>query len=922
VRICPPFVTFIGARAGKTYRATVTVKNISFNSKRLWIEGPTSEKHCIHVYTQEHFEHVNMAPCIFHKKAKSPVHFLLFSSEACDRVIQFSLCFKLSPSCYLEIEPEVDFGTVVANSTVVSKEISIINHGTALGKGAFKLEYTGSLLITIEPSSGIIETKTVQLVKVNLCTNKARVINEVAKVKLQGQDNTVLRIKANVVEQVLELLDLSDQKLECLHFGSTYFGTSKLQYGVLYNNSPEPINWVAVLVDDAIGNEVGTDLQNSTDVTLLDAKFRNKGRNTDVLNLVFCEPNQGVLQAYQKTTITFSFSPKLCREVLSYPVSPPPPPKRQDYALFMVFEIVGSKDGFLQESDHGNQPKKGKRQCVELALTGTGLPVALTVTPGLHFNFGECFVDECIDILCTLRNESQHLPVDYFFPNVAHFNIIPAKGKINPGCTKDAIFSFAPHHIGTLKVKQVMHLIGPVFSEDSCVALEMNSFHQMNLTFTGVCKATTKKMEPKILPGITPTISNETGLFPYMVSREMRRYSSSSGMALLSAAKTRIHSHRRSNSLEKNVFVAFPNDRSTSLKPGDKYEKFETIFTKVERYNYVDPDFAYTDDEEALRNAHKEYYNKYIRNRRECRLQKQEARKFKEVDNPVDIGIKPAEGLIPSRIVLPNTEHEEQNGEMDSSQKGQLLAACELAARQNRSTNRLAGEGLNAEPSTSQEKEDCSLTLTPQQLHQVVIEIKGPSTIDFGEVCAHSTSTIPLNIINNLEVHIWVQVGIECEELQQTSPLSHVVPPMSKACLPLIFESSSLGIFQKSLNYTINKKHTGSVLVLAEVVPVALELSHRELILRPMFSFLAESGFRATVKLYNPRNYPAEFSWKPIITEKGIAFSIRPAGVGVVDPYKDLECEVVWHPSFFSPEEGEFDLCVHQGNTIRLKCIA
>lgn len=31
---------------------------------------------------------------------------------------------------------------------------------------------------------------------------------------------------------------------------------------------------------------------------------------------------------------------------------------------------------------------------------------------------------------------------------------------------------------------------------------------------------------------------------------------------------------------------------------------------------------------------------------------------------------------------------------------------------------------------------------------------------------------------------------------------------------------------------------------------------------------------------------------------------------------------MVWHPSFYAPEEGEFDLCVHQGNTARLKCTA
>lgn len=42
----------------------------------------------------------------------------------------------------------------------------------------------------------------------------------------------------------------------------------------------------------------------------------------------------------------------------------------------------------------------------------------------------------------------------------------------------------------------------------------------------------------------------------------------------------------------------------------------------------------------------------------------------------------------------------------------------------------------------------------------------------------------------------------------------------------------------------------------------------------------------------------------------------------MVDPYSELDCEVVWHPSFSAPTEGDFDLCVHKGNVQRLHCVA
>ena len=44
--------------------------------------------------------------------------------------------------------------------------------------------------------------------------------------------------------------------------------------------------------------------------------------------------------------------------------------------------------------------------------------------------------------------------------------------------------------------------------------------------------------------------------------------------------------------------------------------------------------------------------------------------------------------------------------------------------------------------------------------------------------------------------------------------------------------------------------------------------------------------------------------------------------LGVVDAFKDLDCEVVFHPSFMAPEEGFFALQVHGGNTLKLKCTA
>lgn len=79
------------------------------------------------------------------------------------------------------------------------------------------------------------------------------------------------------------------------------------------------------------------------------------------------------------------------------------------------------------------------------------------------------------------------------------------------------------------------------------------------------------------------------------------------------------------------------------------------------------------------------------------------------------------------------------------------------------------------------------------------------------------------------------------------------------------------------------------MLVVAKAVSVELELSAREVILNPIPGYLAETEFRTTVSVYNPRNHPAEFTWKPIITERGTAFSIQPAK-GILCKYSVCAC--------------------------------
>ncbi|NWS28203.1 CFA47 protein, partial [Polioptila caerulea] len=806
------------------------------------------------------------------------------------------------PYCDLEVESEVNFGEMIANNKLVTKEISISNRGTT--SGVFRVLYDGVVLLNIKPARGVVKPKSVRKIKVDICTDVPGVIKEMMKVELESRGCTEVWIKGVVVEQVLKVLGVSCGKvLKCVNFGPLYFGTSKTEKVHLYNESPESMDWVAVLEDNAIGGEMGTDLQGSTDAVLHDLSLKNK--DVDVSTLILCIPNQGTLQPYEKSVITLCFSPeKFERDFEVNDTS-----LIQDYVLFLRFETVGKRDGCLQNLSGSHS------RHVDLALMGSGFPVILTFKPGTVINFKDCYLGEQAQVVCTMKNESEFLPVTFSFRKTAHFSVSPERGKLKKKSEKEVMISFSPRQIGTFEMKQIIDIIGTGVDKNNVDVLKTKSFHQIYLTLLGVCKSKRTSIVFTINPGLTPLISNATGQF---VVRGTGQLSDTAPVAILKSTQTQIHTHRKNRNCKDEALIAFPNDRAASLRPSEWNKKYRTIFTKTERYNYVDPEFAYTDSERLLREENKKHYIDFICSLRQRRLEKEAARQFYTYNNSVSIGIKPAEGLKSPNISITDFPKEEPQPKILPLDDNCMLTSRKLAAIVSKTTNKGVWSWLSPMPSSTQEKEDCSRTLTHKQLHQIFI---GPSTIDFGDVCVYSTTTKELHIINNLSVHIWIQIEIEVAELQETSPLSQVVPPLTKTHIPVVFETTTVGMFKTSFSYKINNQHIGHVLVIAHAMPIELQLSTRELILSPVPGCLAGTEFRRTVRVCNPRNHAAGFTWRPVTGDRKFAFTIKPAR-GFVEAYSDVECEVVWRPGFNTPETGQFTLCVRRGNSINLKCFA
>ncbi|KAJ0041737.1 hypothetical protein NL108_007543, partial [Boleophthalmus pectinirostris] len=919
VRVDPPVIKFVDVKVGQVYKIKVTATNIGKKLNRITFQMPSSKLFKftpsksdamvvpgLHVsglleFSPEKEEHVRSA--------------LIVHTD--NRTIEIPIqAFPLM--CCLLMNTVVDFGCVAATSQIVSKQHSIINHGSA--PGWFQVQESEDPSIKVTPSDGVVAAGATQWITVELRTDIMREINYDIIVKLQNCSPSILKIRGKVVDEQLMIFDLQGVPLSCLWFGPAYFGTSCEKTVVLRNNGPQACDWIYVLQASVSGTEPGTDLQCSTttDAALLEKMQNCSLYSPDISQVFMCSPTHGRLGAYDQTTLTLCFSPS-CKRL--HKEKENCCPFRQDYSLFLLFESVGRKHGFTHQNGSTG---------VELAVTGSGFPVSLVPSPSQKFNFLTCVIGECMDLPCVLQNLCPQLPIHFRFRKLPHFSSKPSAGIIAPGQCKNIVISFSPRQQGTFQMLQKIDVLGQVRQQrgsspsNRFEGLHLRPFHTIVLHLSAVCGSRTTHPLPQLNPGITPLVTNPTGLHPRVRLSDISLCREVVPAAVLSADKTTLHRHHREKSTisRKLEFVAFPNDRAQSLRPPTpqtqrSYEffHFRTIFTDVPRHCYVDTSYAFTQQEKEKRKRNLQMYADLFTLRRQRRQQKLQQKQQGKIENDVDIGLEPSQGLVPPKLLCKDFD---QRSTSFFWSQNQLNGKDNKASIKYKLIKEVSGL-LNAVPSTSQEMAECNRTLTIQELYQVVI---GPLSVDFGEVCVRSVCTQTLEMINHLSTHVWVQLEVDCPELQGSSPASYVLPPHSQAALTLTFQTSELGEFYRTVPYTMNQKHPGQILVQAQVVPVSLELSTDWLVLHPTSTLLARSGYRSSVTLRNHRNHPAEFTWKPVITDSGIRFSIRPASGFIVAAYKELDCEVVWHPAFSSPVEGDFDLSIHEGNKLRLHCVA
>lgn len=79
------------------------------------------------------------------------------------------------------------------------------------------------------------------------------------------------------------------------------------------------------------------------------------------------------------------------------------------------------------------------------------------------FQFGECPQNERRDMVLSIRNRSEDLPLDFNFTKVAHFRATPARGKLLPDAEHTINISFEPKNLGQFSNEMQLEILKGIY---------------------------------------------------------------------------------------------------------------------------------------------------------------------------------------------------------------------------------------------------------------------------------------------------------------------------------------------------------------------------------------------------------------------------------------------------------------------------
>jgi len=866
ISVFPPVVEFQGIEPGVLYVLTISIQNVSSRVRRIRIKPPKTEN-----FVLNHIPTGNVAAGM---DIKAEIEFQMSadstSAEYYDSititsekdVIELPLRAFI-PAPNITFDGFLNLGVVVKGNTI-TKYVDFMNDG--FREGTFNIEADESSSLSISPCDGKLSARgrfedldgdgRMEADEGEFLMGGAGKYHEKVKMEFVANDlgdfRQLVKVKLDgQPDRVIDVCAVMEQKLELVLNGAVI---SSVPFGAIHYGEQRSVT--AMLVNHGpmcTSFSIGTShLDDSPESEDPDAPPIAEIEDDDDDML----PKPIVIKPQEGVIQPYSKLPVVVQ------FNPVYQEETTGYAANPTKQTMELRYGLMAKIESSET-----QQVIPVAITGTAIKPALQVSQKI-FKFGESPVNDRRDILVTIKNGGK-LKLPYNINKVANFSCKPSKGVLQPGQSQKVVVSFLPVQMGRFKNK--LHLV----ADQGLQVIQL----QVSGTATSIAGRVKKAAGP------TALIEDFKPQFNFVRNED--------------ASKAPKGGFKRRQPWE---------NPDVELADGEEFR------------NGNETHLTFSVSDQKAKGEHRSKYNNYLKEQRLKREKKEELGqrdvkmvKAKQTYDPNGVNLDMDSALYD----LPSPRLELQKAVeplwLERPMDGMAGAKGARGRAPQHDENKLIKKKFKPKPSTQAEIRDCSMVLDADDLHCISA---GPKILNFGQVCVNSTNAKSFFITNDLPTQVLAGLQFQgIEELSNCTPESQVIPVGGTAGFDIIFTPQTEQQFSKTVNYTINGNHTFKFTLVAQVVPITVNLS-RQLI---NFSFSEDNlDFTAseTLTLTNPGNAVANYKW----AVRGGPFGVVPEQ-GSMQPGESAEVNITYTPGFGAKNEEKLAMSVDCGRENTLQCV-
>lgn len=216
-----------------------------------------------------------------------------------------------------------------------------------------------------------------------------------------------------------------------------------------------------------------------------------------------------------------------------------------------VYTVGSSHSAELPALDIGTPDDVHVRVC----FYGETEEASVRLTPD-SFESDDLIVNESFVYTFNIKNNSKDLPITYLYNKVPYIEMKPPKLSLGPQGSVDVNLILTPKKMGKMEKNIIINLL---FTNKDGETYNVGTT-QFHVCYKArmVLDRTKPPLWPKFVKGITPDCTNEVG---YLVDDV--KFNTDIAKPIMAVVNPKYKSFHKRNS----ALIAFPNDRSRSLRP-------------------------------------------------------------------------------------------------------------------------------------------------------------------------------------------------------------------------------------------------------------------------------------------------------------------------------------------------------------------